>query len=243
MKRFFSLLFGLVFVILMVGCLNLEEIFLFLNSPPLIISEPIITAIENNQYSYQLEAKDPDGDSLTYLLILSPEGMSINSESGLLTWTPNNNQVGIHQVTVEISDGKQSVTQSFKIEVSNVNNPPYIFSYFPISLNFGVNEGNSIKFEVQAHDIDLNAVLNYQWFLNGKETSSSSVSGNDSKSSWIYSASYGDYSQKIVKVLVGDGELEDYVQWDITINDIAPPAQPTLDVVLSPTTVLPPNIS
>ncbi|OGD36667.1 hypothetical protein A2V94_00150 [Candidatus Atribacteria bacterium RBG_16_35_8] len=244
MKRFFALLFELVIVILMVGgCVNFEAIFPFPNNPPVIISEPIITAAENNQYSYQLEAKDPDGDSLTYLLILSPEGMSINSESGLLTWTPNNNQVGIHQVTVEISDGKQSVTQSFKIEVSNVNNPPYIFSYFPISLNFGVNEGNSIKFEVQAHDIDLNAVLNYQWFLNGKETSSSSVSGNDSKSSWIYSASYGDYSQKIVKVLVGDGELEDYVQWNITINDIAPPAQPTLDVVLSPTNVSPQTLS
>ncbi|OFW50585.1 MAG: hypothetical protein A2163_03005 [Actinobacteria bacterium RBG_13_35_12] len=243
MKRFFALLFGLVFVILMVGCLNLEEIFLFLNSPPLIISEPIITAIENNQYSYQLEAKDPDGDSLTYLLILSPEGMSINSENGLLTWTPTNNQVGIHQITVEISDGKHSVTQRFEIEVSNVNNPPKIFSYFPSSLNIGVNEGDSIKFEVQAHDIDLNTVLSYQWLLNGKETSSSSVSGNDSKSSWIYSASYRDYSQKIVKALVSDGELQDYVQWDITINDITPPAQPTLDVVLSPTNASPQTLS
>ncbi|MBE3036968.1 MAG: putative Ig domain-containing protein, partial [Candidatus Atribacteria bacterium] len=243
MKRFFALLFGLVCVILMVGCLNLEGIFLFPNSPPLIISEPIITAAENNQYSYQLEAKDPDGDSLTYLLILSPEGMSINSENGLLTWTPTNNQVGIHQITVEISDGKHSVTQRFEIEVSNVNNPPQIFSYFPNSLNIGVNEGDSIKFEVQAHDIDLNTVLSYQWLLNGKEASNSTGSGNGSKSSWIYSAGYGDYSQKMVKALVADGELQDYIQWNITINDITPPAQPTLDVVLSPTNVSPQTLS
>ncbi|MBA3062936.1 MAG: hypothetical protein FP833_08325, partial [Atribacteria sp.] len=202
MKKLFIILFGLIIVTAMVGCLNLTAIPPFLNGAPIIISEPIITATENNQYFYQLEVNDPEGDSLTYLLVLSPEGMSINSENGLITWAPTNNQVGIHQVVVEISDGKHSVTQSFKIEVSNMNNLPQIFSYFPGSLNVGVNEGDSIKFEVQAHDIDLNTTLSYQWLLNGKEASSSSVSGNGSKSSWIYSAGYGDYSQKMVKALV-----------------------------------------
>ncbi len=144
---------------------------------------------------------------------------------------------------VEISDGKHSVTQSFEIEVSNVNNPPQILSYFPGSLNVVVNEGESIKFEVQAHDIDLNTTLSYQWFLNGKLVLDSTVSGDGSKSSWIYSASYGDYSQKIVKILVSDGELEGYIQWNITINDITPPAQPTLDTVLSPTNVSPQTLS
>ena len=237
MKKFFVLLFGLVVVILMVGCINLEEIFPFLNKAPIIISEPIITATEDQPYSYQVKASDPNGDDLNYSLTIKPEGMSIDIENGLISWMPANNQVGIHQVIVEISDGKHSVTQSFEIEVINVNNPPQIFSYFPGSLNVGVNEGESIKFEVQAHDIDLNTILSYQWLLNGKEASSSSVSGNDSKSSWIYSASYGDYSQKIVKALVSDGELQDYVQWNITINDITPPAQPTLNTVTSPTNI------
>jgi parallel beta-helix repeat protein len=237
MKKFFVLLFGLVVVILMGGCLNLEGIFPFLNKVPVIISKPIITATEDQLYLYQVEASDPNGDTLIYSFAIKPEGMDINSESGLISWTPTNNQVGIHQIIVEISDGKQSVTQSFEIEVINVNNPPQIFSYFPGSLNVGVNEGDSIKFEVQAQDIDLNTTLSYQWLLNGKKVSSSTVSGNDSKSSWIYSAGYGDYSQKIVKILVSDGELEDYVQWNITINDITPPAQPTLNIITSPTNI------
>ncbi|GAG78554.1 unnamed protein product, partial [marine sediment metagenome] len=118
-----------------------------------------------------------------------------------------------------------------------------IFSYFPVNLNFEINEGDSVKFEVQAHDVDLNAVLSYQWLLNEKKVSSSTVLGNDSKNTWIYSIGYGDYSQKIVKILVNDGELEDYVQWNITINDITPPAQPTLDAVLSPTNVSPQTLS
>jgi parallel beta-helix repeat protein len=239
MKKFFVLLFGLIILIVMGGCQSLVDFFPFLNRAPIIISEPAITATENNQYSYQLEAKDPDGDNLTYFLVLCPDGMSINSENGLLTWIPTNNQVGTNKVVVEISDGKDIAIHSFEIEVSNVNNPPNIFSYFPASLNIAVNEGDSIKFEIQAQDIDLNATLSYKWLLNGKKVSSSSVSGNDSKSSWIYYTSYGDYNQKIVKVLVSDGELEgqDYIQWNLTINDITPPAQPTLNTVISPTNI------
>jgi hypothetical protein len=239
MKKFFVLLFGLVVVILMVGCLNLEGIFPFLNQAPVIISEPIITATEDQPYSYQVEATDSNGDTLTHSFTAKPEGMRIDSESGLISWTPTNAQVGIHRVVIEIYDGKHSITQSFEIEVFNVNNPPQISSYFPGSLNVGVNEGGSIKFEVQAHDIDLNTVLSYQWLLNGKKVSNSTVSGDGSKSSWVYSASYGDYSQKIVKASVSDGELQDQdcVQWNITVNDIIPPAQPTLNAVTSPTNI------
>jgi len=54
MKKFFVLLFGLVILILIggCGCQSLVDFFPFLNRAPIIISEPIITATENNQYSY-----------------------------------------------------------------------------------------------------------------------------------------------------------------------------------------------
>ena len=237
MKKLFIILFGLVVVILMVGCLNLEGIFPFLNGAPLVISEPITTATEDQLYSYQVMASDPNGDTLTYSFIIKPDGMSIDRESGLISWTPANNQVGIHKIIVEVSDGKQSVTQNFEIEVINVNNPPQIISYSPVNLNIEINEGDSVKFEVQAHDIDLNTTLSYKWLLNGKEASNSTSFGNDSKSSWIYSTSYGDYSQKIVKILVSDGELEDSMQWSVTINDTTSPAQLTLNAVTSPTNI------
>lgn len=243
MKKFFIILSVLIVVTVLGGCLNLSSIIPISNVAPIIISEPIIAATEDQLYSYQVEASDPNEDILTYSSIIKPEGMSINSENGLIIWTPTNDQVGINWVEIEISDGKHSTTQSFEIEVSNVNNPPQILSYSPDSLNIVVNEGESKKFEVQAHDIDLNTTLNYQWFLNGGLVLDSTVSGDGSKSSWIYSASRGGYSQKIVKILVSDGELEDYVQWNITINDITSPAQPTLDTVLSPTNVSPQTLS
>ena len=243
MKKYFVLLFGLIMVTVMGGCLNLAAIFPFLNQAPVIISEPIINATEDQLYSYQVEASDPNGDTLIYSFTIKPEGMDINSESGLISWTPANNQVGTHQIIIEISDGKQSITQSFEIEVINVNNSPQILSYSPTNIDIKINEGNSVKFEVQAYDIDSNTTLSYQWLLDGMKVSSSTGSGNDSKSSWIYSASYGDYSQKIVKISVSDGELEDYVQWNITINDATPPTQPTLNTVSSPTNISPQILS
>ena len=238
MKKFFVLLFGLIILILIGGCQNLGNIPPFLNGAPVIISEPIITAKEDQLYSYQIKASDPDGDNLNYSLIIKPEGMSINTEkNGLITWMPTNNQVGIHQVIVEISDGKYKVQQIFEIEVINVNNPPQILSYFPVNLNIEINEGDSVKFEIQGTDVDLNTTLDYRWFLEGGLISNSSGIGSASKSTWKYFSEYGDCGIKTVKVLVSDGEFEDSVQWKITIKDITPPNQPTINEVSSPTNI------
>ncbi|PIW11448.1 MAG: hypothetical protein COW35_06880, partial [Candidatus Infernicultor aquiphilus] len=238
MKKFFVLLFGLIILILIGGCQNLGNILPFLNRAPVIISEPIITAKEDQLYSYQIEASDPDGDNLNYSLIIKPEGMSINTEkNGLIIWMPTNNQVGIHQVMVEISDGKYKVQQDFEIEVMNVNNPPQILSYFPVNLNIEINEGDSVKFEIQARDNDLNTILHYQWFLEGELVENFSGIGSASKSTWKYSSDYGDWGIKTVKVLANDGEFEDSVQWKITIKDITPPNQPTTNEVSSPTNI------
>ncbi len=243
MKKFFVLLFGLIILILIGGCQNLGDLFPFLNRAPIITSEPVTTALEGNLYSYQVEVSDPDGDTLVYFFTLKPEGMNINSESGLITWISTNSQVGIHQVIVEVSDGKQSVTQSFEIEVVNVNNPPQIFSYFPTNLNIEINEGDSVKFEVQAKDVDLNTTLDYRWFLEEKLISNSSATGNNSKSSWKYYSKYGDYGTKTVKVLISDGKLEENIQWKVTVNDITPPGDPTLYSVTSPTNISPQILS
>ncbi len=243
MKKFFVLLFGLIILILIGGCQNLGDLFPFLNRAPIITSEPVTTATEDNPYSYQVEAIDPEGDTLIYSFALKPEGMSINSKDGLITWMPNNSQVGIHKVIVEISDGKQSITQSFEIEVVNVNNPPQIFSYFPTNLNIEINEGDSVKFEVQAKDVDLNTTLDYRWFLEEKLISNSSATGNNSKSSWKYYSKYGDYGTKTVKVLISDGKLEENIQWKVTVNDITPPGDPTLYSVTSPTNISPQILS
>jgi len=97
-------------VFLFTGC------FLF-NSSPVIESTPVTTAKEGAVYTYYVEATDPNEDTLTYSLTVSPTGMTINSTTGVITWTPTEDQVGENEVVVEVSDGSKSATQSFTITV------------------------------------------------------------------------------------------------------------------------------
>jgi len=88
------------------------------NQPPEITSTPATSATEGQPYSYDVNATDPDvEDSLTYSLTTKPTGMSINSSTGLIIWTPTT--FGDYDVTVEVSDGELSDTQSFTINVDN----------------------------------------------------------------------------------------------------------------------------
>jgi hypothetical protein len=43
--------------------------------------------------------------------------MTINSTTGVITWTPTEDQVGENEVVVEVSDGSKSTTQSFTVTV------------------------------------------------------------------------------------------------------------------------------
>lgn len=88
------------------------------NDPPTITSIPVTTATVDTLYTYDVEATDPDGDILTYSLIAKPIGMNINKTTGLIEWTPTNDQVGNNDVKVKVEDNKQaSATQSFTINV------------------------------------------------------------------------------------------------------------------------------
>ena len=89
--------------------------FLF-NSSPVIESDPVTTAKEGAVYTYDVEATDPNGDTLTYSLTTDLDGMTINSTTGVITWTPA--AAGSFDVTVEVSDDSKSDTQSFTITVS-----------------------------------------------------------------------------------------------------------------------------
>ena len=87
------------------------------NNAPVITSTPVTSATKNQAYSYDVNATDSDGDTLVYSLTTTPSGMSINSSTGLITWTPT--ATGNYNVTVEVSDGALFDTQSFIITVAD----------------------------------------------------------------------------------------------------------------------------
>ena len=86
-----------------------------INEPPVITSTPVTVAPENVPYSYDVDAIDPDGDPLTYSLALSPVGMTINPDTGLIAWNHDPNYGTDSPVTVEVTDGVDTVSQDFVI--------------------------------------------------------------------------------------------------------------------------------
>lgn len=96
------------------------------NDPPVINSSPVTTATQDAVYSYDVDASDINpGDVLTYSLDSSPSGMTIDSQTGVISWTPNSGQVGTDSVTVRVEDQQGgSDTQTFSIDVANINDAP-----------------------------------------------------------------------------------------------------------------------
>ena len=97
-----------------VGCTSNISI----NKPPVITSIPVTTAKVGVGYSYNVLATDPNGNNLTYSLLAYPNGMIVNSSTGLITWILIESQVREYEVEVEVSDGELSVTQSFTVTLN-----------------------------------------------------------------------------------------------------------------------------
>jgi YD repeat-containing protein len=93
------------------------------NQPPQITSTAILTAQVGQAYSYDVNATDPDaGDTLTFSLTTFPAGMTIDTNTGMITWTPGANQAGSQNVTVRVQDANGGfATQSFTIQVTVFN--------------------------------------------------------------------------------------------------------------------------
>ncbi len=93
------------------------------NQKPLLNDVSDQTIFLGASLNIQTNASDPDGDSLTYTLSGNSD-LSI-SQSGLITGTPTT--IGSSTVTVTVSDGALSESQSFTLTVTEpVNNAPVI---------------------------------------------------------------------------------------------------------------------
>ncbi len=98
------------------------------NNAPLITSTPVTSVNENASYTYDVDATDADGDTLTYSFIHYPNWLSINSATGIITGTaPSVASNTDYEVTVEVSDGQTTAEQTYNLRVNNIaGNSPVI---------------------------------------------------------------------------------------------------------------------
>ena len=94
------------------------------NHALVINSSPVTSSLVGVLYTYDVEATDADGDTLTYSLTSSPVEMTINTSTGVINWTPST--TGSFNVDLEVSDGELTDIQSFTITVTitDVLSPP-----------------------------------------------------------------------------------------------------------------------
>ncbi|MDD5008673.1 MAG: Ig-like domain-containing protein, partial [Syntrophorhabdaceae bacterium] len=74
------------------------------NSTPKVTEDKQVV-FEGNIMKYQVKATDPDGDKLTYALMDAPQGMTIDSATGLVQWPVKDDFSGKVSFKVKISDG------------------------------------------------------------------------------------------------------------------------------------------
>ncbi|MBP1748248.1 MAG: dystroglycan-type cadherin-like protein [Deltaproteobacteria bacterium] len=92
--------------------------FLVNNTPPR-VAESKQVGFDGKTFTYQVRGADQDGDTLSYALEDAPQGMTINSHTGLATWPIKENDYGERTFKVKIDDGKSGVAiHTVKVDIS-----------------------------------------------------------------------------------------------------------------------------
>jgi hypothetical protein len=157
-----------------------------------------------------------DVDKLVFSLTQAPTGMVI-SKDGSILWIPNEDQIGEHNVTVSISDGKDSNSTSFVITVKEKppiippkNNPPTIT---PVTEEQEGKAGE--KYTVKITGVDSDAVDTLTFTLQDKP--SGMVISKDGEILWI--PQDNQMGTHTVIVALSDGKNTTTTSFDVTVEE------------------------
>ncbi|MBS3158902.1 lamin tail domain-containing protein, partial [Candidatus Woesearchaeota archaeon] len=198
------------------------------NLAPTMTSTAITSATEDVLYQYDVDAADADpGESstLVFSLVTMPSGMTINSSTGLIAWTPANSQVGNNTVTVRVNDSSDAMAeQQFTINVTAVNDAPMFVQTLE---NLNVNEDATLYYDVNCTDEE---TTNLTYYKNATQFAINPASGN-----FTWTPTNDDVGSHNVNFICSDGELNTSQAITITVantNDA-----PSLNTVGSNNTV------
>ncbi len=121
--------------------------------PPSIVSDAPTRATVNGEYRYQVQAPSPDGLPVEFSLAVRPVGMTIDSVTGEIVWTPSAFQSGEAFVVVRAIDSNLHFDlQEFVLIIasSDTNEAPHITS----ATGDFVLAGEVFSYQAQAVDFD-----------------------------------------------------------------------------------------
>ena len=146
---------------------------------------PVLTGIgdqsieENTELSFTVSATDPNAaDELVFSLDQSSIdlGMRINANSGVFSWTPVTGQSGSYQVTITVTDGALSDSETIEISV----NPKLITSVTQRKLSTFKIYPNPVKAEMTiAKSPNQNALFYKIFDMSGNLVSEHTIKNDD----------------------------------------------------------------
>jgi hypothetical protein len=135
------------------------------NDPPTLEILPPQFALQGKLFQLKIVANDPDLKSdPTEKLVYSDDSplFVIGADSGLISFTPTNDQIGVWIANITVTDrGGLSNISSLTITVMNANDPPSIEAIPPQT----ATEGVQFNYQVSATDPDLKWGLDNLTFL------------------------------------------------------------------------------
>ena len=195
------------------------------NDPPVIISAAPPTATEDELYSYQVLASDPDDIEFEYSLSNHPEGMNIDS-TGIISWTPLEGELSSGTITVLVNDGGEDgalpAEQDFFIVVIPVNDPPVIISTPPMS---EVMVSDTFYYQILVEDVDDDE---FSFVL--IDSPAGMTIDETGYLSWVpqFPGEYGP-----ITILVSDGGEDDVAPAAQAINILVTPYTPLINYCLN----------
>jgi hypothetical protein len=129
------------------------------NQPPVLTVPASVSGLVGEVITFTATATDPDvGQTLTFSLVSPPSGATIDSQTGVFTWTPSSS--GSYAITVRVTDNGDpalSTSRVVTVTVASTNQPPTLT--VPALLTGTV--GQSLTFTATASDPDVGQTLTF----------------------------------------------------------------------------------
>ncbi|KPK82822.1 MAG: hypothetical protein AMS27_13900, partial [Bacteroides sp. SM23_62_1] len=189
------------------------EISVFADNPPVIVKLPRSKRIETGgSYIDQVLGEDPEGEDVAYSLESPPAGMGIDPVDGVISWTPQSGQEGIHKITVIVTDGTKQTKGDYSLKVEKPNLLPPVITYLPSDTT--IEAGTEYKAVVKAEDPEGAKV--FFSLLENPTPSGMTINRFDGVIKWA--PAVGQEGEHTVEVEVSDGENTTKGQFTITVT-------------------------
>jgi len=150
-----------------------------INDPPVLHLKPEYAVYENQASEIKFDTTDVDGDQMTFthelpsdLDDLPGDILSIDDAARMLRVNATDTMIGKHSIMVTVSDGEDTVSETFLLAVYNTNDPPEIPLIISPRDGAIFEHGDEIDFVTKVDDEDLlfGDKLEVIWYLDGNAT-------------------------------------------------------------------------